>query len=210
MNNPSSSSCINCTCTSCQCSKSSNEPFNPNKTQIQVILKHEGIVPNDKVTLKEIARKLYLAFPLAIRCCPVYESHLALNLFQCASQALLLPKIRVALKDAGFDEKRVLLIEGSENRSPPKSTSSASAIKTTTLQLEGLTCSNCIHAVERILGHSVGVSSAEVSLDKAIVKHDNLIHLDRVIKRIEGSGFTVSVHREPEEVFVKSYMLEPT
>jgi copper chaperone CopZ len=186
------SSCVNCTCTTCECSKAKSVPFAPDRTQIQVILK-KGT--NDKIVLKAIANELYVAFPLLIRCIPVLETHLVLNLNQSVDQALLIPKIRATLVKCGFDENRVILIEGREDESPshPKG-----EIQTTTLKLEGLVCSNCTQAVDRILSMSAGVVSSGVTLVKAVIRHDRSSDLNNIVKRLEGAGFTANL--ESDEV----------
>jgi len=64
----------------------------------------------------------------------------------------------------------------------------------TTLEIDGMTCGGCVASVTRVLSGLPGVTSAQVSLEKAqaVVEHDPATAPVPVLRSaVEDAGFSV-------------------
>lgn len=69
------------------------------------------------------------------------------------------------------------------------------AQETITIQIEGMTCNHCVHAVKSALEELEGISHADVSLDEksATVTYDpDWIGAEEIMDVIEEEGYTTS------------------
>ncbi len=70
------------------------------------------------------------------------------------------------------------------------------AQKSITIQIEGMTCGHCVHAVQSAIEELDGVSQAEVSLEdkSAVVTYDpDWIDTDEIADIIEEEGYSASL-----------------
>lgn len=66
------------------------------------------------------------------------------------------------------------------------------ALKTTTLEVEGMTCGSCVRHVGDALRSVPGVASVEVNLREAlaVVRHDDgVAPVERLIAALEAEGY---------------------
>jgi copper chaperone len=61
----------------------------------------------------------------------------------------------------------------------------------TLLQIEGMTCDHCVHAVQKALSSVQGVKKAEVSLahQQAVVQSEGPLDLPAAIQAVEEEGY---------------------
>lgn len=80
---------------------------------------------------------------------------------------------------------------------------------TTTLSLEGMTCSSCVATIETALKSVEGVQSADVSLlaSKAIIRHVDEVTPDTLKSTVEDVGFDAEVLSSVKEVKSKLVQL---
>jgi copper chaperone len=66
-------------------------------------------------------------------------------------------------------------------------------MKNTILNVEGMSCSHCVNAVEKAVGALDGVSEVNVDLDskKVTVDHDEKVTLESIKNAIEDQGYDV-------------------
>lgn len=70
------------------------------------------------------------------------------------------------------------------------------AQETITIQIEGMTCDHCVHAVKSALEELEGISHADVSLDEksATVTYDpDWIGTEEIMDVIEEEGYITSI-----------------
>ncbi len=68
-------------------------------------------------------------------------------------------------------------------------------IETKTFSVEGMTCQNCVKAVEKTLGKIDGVQKYEVNLEKgeAVIEFDpNKVNSENIEKEFEGTPYKVT------------------
>lgn len=63
----------------------------------------------------------------------------------------------------------------------------------TILNVEGMSCSHCVNAVEKAVGALEGVAQVKVDLDakKVTVDHDEKVTLESIKNAIEDQGYDV-------------------
>ncbi len=69
------------------------------------------------------------------------------------------------------------------------------AIETKTLNVQGMSCQHCVHAVKSSVSALAGVDSVEVSLEKKLVTvgfDPSRSTLQEITTAIEGEGYTVA------------------
>ncbi len=66
-------------------------------------------------------------------------------------------------------------------------------MKNTILNVEGMSCSHCVNAVEKAVGALEGVTEVRVDLDakKVTVDHDENVTLESIKNAIEDQGYDV-------------------
>ena len=62
---------------------------------------------------------------------------------------------------------------------------------TTTLQIQGMTCNNCVHHVQQALSSVPGVKNALVSLaqKQAVIQSEGPLDLNAAVKAVEEEGY---------------------
>ncbi len=61
------------------------------------------------------------------------------------------------------------------------------------LDIEGMTCSHCVHAVTKALKSVPGVSDVSVSLESRSARVDGSAAPDALIRAVEGEGYKARV-----------------
>lgn len=66
----------------------------------------------------------------------------------------------------------------------------------THLQIEGMTCDHCAHAVQKALSSVQGVKKAEVSLaqKQALVQTEGPLNLSAAIQAVQEEGYQATVN----------------
>ena len=64
---------------------------------------------------------------------------------------------------------------------------------TTTLSIDGMSCSHCVRSVKQALESVPGIGTADVNLESnsAVVTHDGALSLSDLKAALEEEGFTI-------------------
>lgn len=68
-------------------------------------------------------------------------------------------------------------------------------MKTTQLNIQGMTCGNCVRHVKEALAGVAAVETVEVSLDtnSAVVEHGDDVQPQQLIEAVEEEGYTAQL-----------------
>ena len=67
---------------------------------------------------------------------------------------------------------------------------------TTTVRINGMSCSHCVRAVFTALGGVSGVQRADVSIGQAVIEHDGSVTQDAIREAISIAGYEVAEFRD--------------
>ncbi|KAE8383581.1 copper-transporting ATPase [Aspergillus bertholletiae] len=105
-------------------------------------------------------------------------------------------KVAEMIEDSGFDATVISTDQPAGQLGDTTTATKESAVSTTTLAIEGMTCGACTSAVEGGLKEVTGVKSVNVSLlsERAVVEHDmSTVTPDQLAEIIEDRGFGAKV-----------------
>jgi copper chaperone len=61
-----------------------------------------------------------------------------------------------------------------------------------TASISGMTCAHCVRAVFTSLGGVKGIDSADVSIGRAVIKHDGTVTPEQIREAIAVAGYEVT------------------
>jgi len=66
-------------------------------------------------------------------------------------------------------------------------------VKTSTLNVEGMSCNHCVMAIKKTVGAIQGVGNVDVNLEQGtvLVQHGDGVNMEQLKEAIQGAGYDV-------------------
>ncbi len=66
-------------------------------------------------------------------------------------------------------------------------------MKTSTLNVEGMSCNHCVMAIKKTVGAIQGVGNVDVNLEQGtvLVQHGDGVNMEQLKEAIQGAGYDV-------------------